>query len=441
MGCSGRAMATEQAKCTSCAQDAPQVRRRIASPSSTRTGNQARLRRLAGGGQPLQAKLTIGAVNDPLEQEADAAADRVMRMADPNVLLSPAVPTLSRKCSDCAKKEEEHSLQRETAGGKMDGAAAPPIVDAVLNSPGHALDPATHDFMASRFGVDFSDVRIHADAQAAQSAAVVDARAYTVGRNVVFGAGQYDPGDDTGRRLLAHELAHVRQQRGTIGPVQRTPARQVSCANALPLRVPGQPDVADPVGIITAAETRANQMMDDVINSLDFTRQQIIGGAPASWPTISDALATGLRLMGLDPDDAAIWTAPAGTGTRSVPLVLRRLRLIRGTIGAGSFFFFCLGTGMTNLGTCGPPTGSAHQCDNAVATTCAGQFLTVFCPDFWSDNAEDQAARIIHESAHNFATFIGDTGRFDNAECFARLVQVFAGVPDAIQRVDLCPDP
>jgi hypothetical protein len=401
-------------------------------------GNQAHLRRLAIGGRPLQAKLTVGAVNDPLEREADAAADRVMRMTEPRVSSSSA-PTLSRKCAACG--EEEQGLQREANGAGSAGAVAPQIVHDVLNSPGHALDPGTHEFMAGRFGADFSDVRIHSDAQAARSAEAVDARAYTVGRNIVFASGQYDPGGDTGRRLLAHELAHVRQQGRAEGPLQRTPARQVSCANSLPLRVPGQADVADPVGVITAAENRAIQMMEDVLDSLDFTRRQIIGGAPAAWPTISDTLAIGLRLMGLDPDDAAIWTAPEGTGTRSVPLLMRRLRLIRGTIGAGSFFFFCLGTDLTRLGTCGPAPGDTFICDGAVAATCPGQFFTAFCPTFWSNDPEDQAARIIHESAHNFALFIGHTGRFNNAECFARLVQVFAGVPDAVQRVDLCPNP
>ena len=79
--------------------DAADVRRRT--PARAAQGNQAHLRRLATGGQPLQAKLTIGAVNDPLEHEADAAADRVMRMADPQVALSPAGPNLSRKCAAC----------------------------------------------------------------------------------------------------------------------------------------------------------------------------------------------------------------------------------------------------------------------------------------------------------------------------------------------------
>jgi hypothetical protein len=428
-GCAAKAVTVDRASEPSRKPDAV---RRGGEPSPT-TGNQTHLRR-------LQAKLTIGAVDDPLEQEADAAADRVMRTADPRVEHA-APPTLSRKCAGCEDEEKKDSLQREAAGGGMAGTAAPPIVDAVLSSPGRPLDPATQAFMGSRFGADFSDVRIHADAPAAQSAAAVDARAYTVGHNVVFGAGQYDPAGNEGQHLLAHELAHVVQQGGGEGQVQRTPARQVSCSGHLPLHVPGQPDVADPVAVITAAETSAARMMDDVIDSLEFGRQQILAGAPAAWPTISDALAQGLRLMGLDPEDRAIWTAPTGTGTRSVPLLIRRLRLIRGTIGAGSFFFFCLGTGMTHLGGCTPPAGDPDICTNAVAATCTGEFLTAFCPDFWSDTPEDQAARIVHETSHNFADFIGHTGRFTNAECFARLVQVFAGIPEALQRTDLCPNP
>lgn len=284
-------------------------------------------------------------------------------------------------------------------------------------------------------------MRVHTDSTAAQLAHSVDALAYTVGRDVVFGSGQYAPDTRPGRQLIAHELTHVIQQRGGDGTqVQRTPANKVSCANATPLHVPGPAavDIADPVGVITAAEDRANQMIDDVIDELAFARRRIIAGEPAAWPTTSDALAQGLRLMGLDPGNRAIWTLPDGTGQRSVPLLLRRLRLIRGVIGSGSFFFFCLGTGMTRLGTCVEAAGICHDAEVA---TCSGEFLTAFCPDFWTDAAEDQAARIIHETAHNFASFIGHSGRFTNAECFARLVQVFAGVPEADQRVDLCPNP
>jgi len=89
----------------------------------------------------------------------------------------------------------------------------PPVVHQVLKSPGRSLDDRTRTFMESRFGRDFSRVRVHIDARAAESARAVNALAYTVGRDVIFGAGRYAPNTRTGERLLAHELTHVVQQR------------------------------------------------------------------------------------------------------------------------------------------------------------------------------------------------------------------------------------
>lgn len=116
------------------------------------------------------------------------------------------------KCPQCSRKEQE--LQRSDTGGEKAGAATPPIVHTVTQSSGRPLDKSTRDFMEPRFEHDFSRVRVHTDARAAESAQAVSALAYTVGRNIVFGAGQYAPATDSGRRLIAHELAHVVQQSG-----------------------------------------------------------------------------------------------------------------------------------------------------------------------------------------------------------------------------------
>lgn len=91
--------------------------------------------------------------------------------------------------------------------------AAPSVVRHVLSSPGQPLDQATRRLMESRFDHDFSTVRVHHDSLAAESADAVDARAYTVGRDIVFGQDRYRPGTEQGRSLLAHELMHVVQQR------------------------------------------------------------------------------------------------------------------------------------------------------------------------------------------------------------------------------------
>lgn len=92
----------------------------------------------------------------------------------------------------------------------------PPIVHEVLRSPGQPLDPATRTLFEPRFGHDFSRVRVHTYAEAAESARAVDALAYTVGRNVVFGVGQYLPKSSAGQKLIAHELTHVVQQGGAV---------------------------------------------------------------------------------------------------------------------------------------------------------------------------------------------------------------------------------
>jgi Domain of unknown function (DUF4157) len=94
----------------------------------------------------------------------------------------------------------------------------------VLASPGRSLDPALQQDMERRFGHDFSKVRVHSDGDAEQSAREVNAHAYTVGNAIVFGAGRFAPGTHHGQRLIAHELAHVRQQSGsTAGLLQRSP--------------------------------------------------------------------------------------------------------------------------------------------------------------------------------------------------------------------------
>ncbi|MDC8757011.1 DUF4157 domain-containing protein [Janthinobacterium fluminis] len=143
--------------------------------------------------------------------------------------LAPASALLQRKCAcggqtiggascdACAARKRQ--LQRHATGGAAGPAAIPPIVDEVLRAPGRPLDRATLAYMEPRLGSAFSHVRVHTDAGAARSAQAIDAHAYTVGRDVVFGAGKYAPETADGKRLLAHELTHVVQQgRGTGMP-------------------------------------------------------------------------------------------------------------------------------------------------------------------------------------------------------------------------------
>jgi hypothetical protein len=114
--------------------------------------------------------------------------------------------------------------------------AVPASVEETLSAPGAALDPASRNSMESRFGYDFSSVRIHTDPSAAGSASAIHARAYTLGNHVVFAPGAYDPHSHDGARLLAHELTHVVQQAGPGAGPSGTLRRQATVENAAPIR-------------------------------------------------------------------------------------------------------------------------------------------------------------------------------------------------------------
>ena len=142
----------------------------------------------------VQASLAIGTVDDPAEHEADAIADKVT-----------SGQTSSRP------NNAPLGVQRSTNLGQS-SSHAPAIVEQVLRSSGHPLDPTLRAAFEPTFGRDFSHVRIHTSSEAAASARSINALAYTAGSNIVFGAGQFSPQTSQGQRLLAHELAHVMQQ-------------------------------------------------------------------------------------------------------------------------------------------------------------------------------------------------------------------------------------
>jgi hypothetical protein len=124
---------------------------------------------------------------------------------------------LQRACS-CKARDEAEGRRDDMLwrGTGSRSAVAPPIVGAVLRSPGRPLDPTTRAVIEPRLRHDFGRVRVHTDGQAEASARAVEARAYTVGPHIVFGRGEYAPATGPGMRLLAHELVHVMQQRDAM---------------------------------------------------------------------------------------------------------------------------------------------------------------------------------------------------------------------------------
>lgn len=209
-------------------------------------------------GQFIQAKLTVGAPDDPFEREADRVADAVMRMPVPpaqttavetrpnghpgangTVRTRPSpkqtIPAVQRQTEEeeeeeesasgttesfnvpiqrqVSDEEEEETIRTKAASGLTP--AVTPQVQAQINGMrgnGQQLDAVARSFFEPRFGYDFSNVQIHTNDRAAEVSRSLHARAFTIGSDIVFGAGEYHPDTETGRRLLAHELTHTLQQ-------------------------------------------------------------------------------------------------------------------------------------------------------------------------------------------------------------------------------------
>lgn len=183
----------------------PLLQRKCACGTHAQGGECSECRRKKDG-QGLQAKLAVGAQDDAFERQADSMADAIERSA-----AGPVHPL-----------REAASIRRASqADASRGNTAETGHVENVIAGAGSPLDAATRGFMEPRFQRDFSQVRVHTDASAMESAHRVGALAYTVGEHVVFGRGQYQPHMPVGRRLLAHELTHVVQRDG--GVLRRAP--------------------------------------------------------------------------------------------------------------------------------------------------------------------------------------------------------------------------
>lgn len=179
----------------------------------------------------LRAKLKVGAPDDEYEREADRVADQVVRMPAP----AAGPPPIQRRRTGFEEEmqrqpgqdEEEELIQTRRVPGSTP-AVSPGAGTQItsLSGKGQSLPEPVRDYFEPRLGYDLSQVRIHAGAQAAESARAVNARAFTVGRDVVFAAGEYAPEAKEGRWLLAHELTHVAQQGKANAPgLQLQPAQ------------------------------------------------------------------------------------------------------------------------------------------------------------------------------------------------------------------------
>jgi hypothetical protein len=292
------------------------------------------------------SRLAVGRADDPLEREAETVAARIADPAGGEVTVAGRAPAAAVRrdcgcggtCKDCVTDE----------------------VEPVLRSTGEPLAADVRARMEPRFGVDFSAVRLHHDAAAASSALALGAHAYTLGADIVFGAGRYAPETPDGMHLLAHELTHVVQAaRGAPARVRRlgaNPGCSVAEANAI------HQGIFDARGWLNKA-----------IPKLEAT--------PLSAPVLASMRRNFGATYGAAPD---------------APLIVGRLRTARTAI--GTIPYGCAGAvdATCAAGPCGYAVAGSHA-----ATICTNNTLTA-APD-----AVYVAGCVLHEGLH--ATFSGFT--------------------------------
>lgn len=288
----------------------------------------------------IQAKLIVNAPGDIYEQEADRIANQVIA-APANIGLSCRPPHIQRFSGQPTER----------------AAIAPASVDSVLASPGRPLEPTFRQEMEGRFGHDFSRVRVHSDAAAVQSAREANAYAYTVGRDIVFGSGQFSPETHGGRRLIAHELAHVVQQE--TGSIPSLLQRYSGCS-------------ASQDTIVTDDHKRARGMLSNAIAAVSSYN----GTTPAK---VFNALST--HFHGSTSNAFATW----------INVNLRFLWAVTWMAGYDCY------TGGIFEGTwaCGP---------GALATTfwCIPGVNIRLCPSYFGQGPTERSTTMIHEWVHKY---------------------------------------
>lgn len=344
------------------------------------------------------------------------------------------------QCSECARKQVQHEANAEHDMRKAVS------VETTIATAGQPLAGVTRRNMEQHFGHDFSGVRVHTDAAAADSAATVNAQAYTVGSHVVFGAGQYAPQTTQGQGLLAHELAHVVQQQGAIGTLGESPHLEHEADQAALRVLNGQPagvtghGVASvmrqpkgsgtsvpPKPVAARAPTAAEQKIIETARNAAAVRTQIayfrtagIGpGTPDNRQDIADyerrqhARQLATRMFNWDP-----------------PNMEQVGEIVNKMIGQ-----VAPGTNYRVAGTGDP------ECGTRAGYVVGHQLPIVLCPGFFADSAEQRVRTLIHEAAH--VAGIGKAaasesycvvfdcehgcGGFDSADSWAQYVHCMSG--------------
>ena len=379
-------------------------------------------------------------------------------------------PGPSGECDECRKKREAGLLQRKSLGGATTAQCStvnprhtevPPLVHEVLRTAGRPLDGAVREFMEPRFSHDFSGVRVHTDAAAANAANAVQARAFTDGRNIVFGTGEYAPSTPKGKRLLAHELTHVvqqsngisRQASDRIGPANDPAeveadhmADKVVASDSLPAPSPisrQRPGVISRQGTSSpvncpagrhGAPAAADQVLDRLemfailattLASSDLSMLQLDAVLPGLGAGGGFTMPTGTRMQNYR-NRFGLPTASGGGKFRNrlsgasfpsqAQALVEEAKSLQGRYSriadflAGSRIRFLCITHSITIGGC------TADCSQASAFGCPT--VIILCPNFWTFSPATQSQLLIHEAAHSlFGILHGHN--FSHADCYA----------------------
>jgi hypothetical protein len=348
-----------------------------------------RQEQLTGQAARLQSKPRIGPADDHYERQADRVADTVMLMPATGALgfsIERITPLVQRQPIEeeeeeeiqtsslqgqTLEEEEEDMLMKRVPGGSGPARAR---LTGTHGRGGEPLPATERAFFEPRLGFDFSSVRIHTGSAAAASARAVGAKAYTVGRRVVFGAGQWAPGTADGRRLIAHELTHVVQQSRSGIPPTRVQRQPRGCTHA----VTGVADRARrPAREIAISHRLAADWASTALNQLE-------------------ALLRGDRTpMFVRPSLNFHFSRP---GRRRIQLIRNVYRLIVRRLNRGTRIYHCNTERSDPCLRCGgrAEPGGIIACSFCPSTT----DFTRICPVFFTTDETERAITLVHEAAH-----------------------------------------
>ncbi len=423
---------------------------------------------LSSSNQMLQRKVRVGSAHDPQEAEADRAADAIVKGDAVTNISNQGMGSVQRKCAECSEEdsavvqrqeeeeeiqakpheggliqrqeeeeeelqakpqegglirrqeEEEEELQAKAKPGGTCSACSKNAGDTAassVKSGGRPLSDSDRSYFEPRFGKDFSDVRVHTHSSAEKAAGSINAKAFTLGNNIAFGSGQFSPSSASGRHLLAHELAHVVQQKGGgQNTVRRTVSKHSKCKPSVN-SAPSKP--LDRLKKIDAKARVFAQVMGLglTITTLDpalfnkdvknFTKR--FGKAPAKGKRFRNRF----NKKTFPTQDKAILSEINSASDLFIGVANRLSRPI---------VYRCPGTKTINLENC------RDKCEaNDVAWVCPGTSMSqmALCPGFWGMSDDQLAGALIHEVMHAQFNRKGHPEntkrRHRNPECFTSL--------------------